>query len=79
MNERGKSDGRVVPAKPTNKAAVAAAESVEERRPAEGNMASKTRPGHRAGSGAPSALDRVREVAVDVRFRVRTQGRSPVR
>ena len=47
MNERGKSDGRVVPAKPANKAAVAAAESVEERRPAEGNMASKTRPGHR--------------------------------
>ena len=63
MNERGKSDGRVVPAKPANKAAVAAAESVEERRPAEGNMASKTRPGHSAGSGAPSALDRVREVA----------------
>ena len=63
MNERGKSDGRVVPAKPANKAAVAAAESVEERRPAEGNMASKTRPGHRAGPGAPSALDRVREVA----------------
>ena len=55
MNERGKSDGRVVPAKPANKAAVAAAESVEERRPAEGNMASKTRPGHRAGSGALSA------------------------
>ena len=63
MNERGKSDGRVVPAKPANKAAVAAAESVEERRPAEGNMASKTRPGHSAGSGALSALDRVREVA----------------
>ena len=63
MNERGKSDGRVVPAKPANKAAVAAAESVEERRPAEGNMASKTRPGHRAGPGAPSALARVRQVA----------------
>src|ERR1700737_711589 len=63
MNERGKSDGCVVPAKPTNKAASAAAESVEERRPAEGNMAGKTRPGHRAGSGALSALDRVREVA----------------
>ena len=63
MNERGKSDGRVVPAKPANKAAVAAAESVEERRPAEGNTASKTRPGHRAGPGASSALERVREVA----------------
>ena len=63
MNERGKSDGRVVPAKPANKAAVAAAESVEERRPAEGSMASKTRPGHRAGTDALSALDHVREVA----------------
>jgi len=63
MNERGKSDGCVVPEKPANKAAAAAAESVEERRPAKGNMASKTRPGHRAGPGALSALDRVREVA----------------
>ena len=33
MNERGKSDGCVVPAKPANKAAVAVAELVEERRP----------------------------------------------
>src|SRR5215217_3686843 len=71
MNERGKSDGRVVPAKPANRAAGAAAELVEERRPAEGNTASKTRPGHSAGAGAPSALDRVREVArrdKDARF-----------
>src|SRR6266498_919884 len=63
MNEGGRSDGRVVPAKPANKAAGAAAESVEGRRSAEGNTASKTRPGRRAGHGAPSALDRVREVA----------------
>ena len=63
MNEGGKSDGRVVPVRPVNKAAGAAAESVEGRRPAEGNTASKTRPGRRAGHGAPSALDRVREVA----------------
>jgi RNA-directed DNA polymerase len=63
MNERGKSDGRVVPVKPANKTVRAEAESVEERRPAEGNTASKTRPGHRAGPGAPSALERVREVA----------------
>ena len=63
MNERGKSDGGVVPAKPANNTATAVAELVEERRPAKGNMASKTRPGHRAGSGALSALDRVREVA----------------
>jgi RNA-directed DNA polymerase len=63
MNERGKSDGRVVPARPANKAAAAEAEPVEGRRPAEGNTASKTRPGHSAGPGAPSALERVREVA----------------
>jgi RNA-directed DNA polymerase len=49
--------------RPANKAAGAAAESVEGRRPAEGNTASKTRPGRSAGYGAPSALDRVREVA----------------
>ena len=79
MNERGKSDGCVVAAKSANKAVVAAAESVEERRPAEGNMASKTRPGHRAGTDALSALDRVRELARNVRFRVRTQGKSPMR
>lgn len=58
MSEGGKSDGCVVPAKPANKAASAAAEPVEGRRPA-----GKTRPGHRAGSGAHSALDGVREMA----------------
>ena len=63
MNERGKSDGRIVPARPANKAAAAEAELVEGRRPAEGNTASKTRPGRSAGTGAPSALERVREVA----------------
>ena len=60
MNDCGKSDGRVVPAKPPNNAGVPVAEAVEERRPAEGNAASKTRPGRRAGLDAPSALDRVR-------------------
>jgi RNA-directed DNA polymerase len=71
MHERGKSDSPVVPAKPPNKAAEAAAEAVEGRGLAEGNTASKTRPGRSAGSGAPSALDRVREVArrdKDARF-----------
>jgi len=63
MHERGKSDSPVVPAKPPNNAAVSAAEVVEERGLAKGNTASKTRPGHRAGQGAPSALDRVRQVA----------------
>jgi RNA-directed DNA polymerase len=71
MNECGKSDGLVVPANPPNKAARAVAEAGEERRSAEGNTASKTRPGRRAGSGVPSALGRVRQVAredKDARF-----------
>ena len=61
MNGPGQSDGSVVPANPPNKAT--AAEVGEEREPAKGNTASKTHPGHSAGSGAPSALERVREVA----------------
>ena len=56
MNERGKSDGPVVPANPPNKAVEAAAEAGEERGPAKGNTASKTHPGHSAGSVASSAL-----------------------
>jgi RNA-directed DNA polymerase len=63
MNDHGKSDGLVVPAKPPNKAGAPAAEVVEGRGPAKGNAASKTRPGHGAGQGAPSALDRVRRKA----------------
>ena len=61
MHERGKSDNPVVPANPPNKAL--AAEVGEERGLAKGDTASTTRPGHRAGQGAPSALDRVRRVA----------------
>ena len=71
MHDHGKSDGPVVPAKPPNKPASAVAEAVEERGLPEGNAASKTRPGHRAGQGAPSALDRVRRIAAedkDARF-----------
>ena len=60
MHGHGKSDRPVVPAKPPNKAALAAAEVVEGRGRREGNAASKTRPGHSAGPGASSALDRVR-------------------
>src|SRR5680860_1289831 len=63
MNERGKSDSPVVPAKPPNKAACAVAEVVEERGLAEENADGPTRPGLRAGSAVPSGLDRVREVA----------------
>jgi hypothetical protein len=64
MNEHRKSDSPVVPAKPPNKPDVSGAEVVEERGLPEGNTASQTRPGHRAGPGAPSALDRVRRAAL---------------
>src|SRR5213080_3917548 len=62
MNECGKSDSPVVPAKPLNNAGMAA-EVVEERGLAEGNTHSATHPGRGAGSGVPHALERVREVA----------------
>src|SRR5438270_4083271 len=61
MNGPGQSDRFVVPANPPDKAA--AAEAGEERERAKGNAASKTRPGHSAGPGVSSALDRVRQVA----------------
>ena len=71
MNERRKSDGPVVPAKPPNNAGQPVAEVVEERGPAKGNAASETRPGRRAGLSASSDLDRVRQAArkdKDARF-----------
>ncbi len=63
MNERGKSDGPVVPAKPPNKPEQSGAEVVEGRGPVKGNTASETRAGHRAGQRASSDLERVRRVA----------------
>ncbi len=63
MHERGKSDRPVVPAKLPNNAAQVVAEAVEGRGLPKGNAASKTRPGLRAGQGASSALDRVRQIA----------------
>ena len=72
MNERGKSDGPVVPAKPSNKPAVmAGAEVVEGRGPAEGNTGGESRPGRSAGLDVSSDLDRVRQLArqdKEVRF-----------
>ena len=65
MDGRGKSDGPVVPAKPPNNTGPPVAEAVEERGSAEGNAASKTRAGRRAGHDASSALDRVRRVAME--------------
>ena len=63
MNEHEKSDRPVLPGKPPNNAARAAAEVVEGRGLREGNAASKTRPGPSAGQDAPSALGRVRRIA----------------
>jgi RNA-directed DNA polymerase len=71
MHDRRKSDGPVVPAKPSNNAGRPAAEVVEERGPAKGNATSETRPGRRAGLSVSSDLDRVRQVArkdKDARF-----------
>lgn len=63
MDERGKSDRPVVPAKPPNNTGRPAAEAVEERGLAKGNTDSSTRAGLSAGVGVPSGLDRVREAA----------------
>jgi group II intron reverse transcriptase/maturase len=72
MDDHGKSDRLVLPAKPPNKpAVVAGAEVVEGRSLPEGNAASEARPGRSAGQGVSSDLDRVRQVARkdrDVRF-----------
>jgi group II intron reverse transcriptase/maturase len=63
MDDREKSDGPVVPKKPSNNAQGGAAEAVEGSGPAKGNATGKTRPGPSAGHGALSALGRVRRVA----------------
>ncbi|MGZ3480770.1 MAG: reverse transcriptase domain-containing protein, partial [Myxococcaceae bacterium] len=63
MDDREKSDGRVLPVKLSNNAQGGAAEAVEGRRPAKGNAAGETRPGFSAGHGALSELGRVRRVA----------------
>ena len=63
MHDHGKSDDLVVPAKLPNEPALAGEEVVEGRRSAEGNTASKTRPGPSAGLGVSSELARVRRVA----------------
>ena len=64
MNERGKSDSPIVPAKPPNKAGQPVAEVAEERGLAKGNTGNPTRTGRSAGQDVPSGLNRVREVAL---------------
>ena len=64
MNERGKSDSRVVPVKPTNNTGRPVAEPVEERRLAKGNTDQQNAPRTLSrDDDASSALDRVRQAA----------------
>ena len=64
MNEHGKSDRLIVPAKSLNNAKVAAAEVTEESSLAKGNTDRPTRPGHSAGPDVTNGLDRVRRAAM---------------
>ena len=64
MNDRGKSDGRVVPAKLANKTGQPVAEPVEERRLTKGNTGQQNAPRTLSrDDGASSALERVRRAA----------------
>lgn len=63
MNGPGKSDRPVVPTKPPNKARAAAAEAVEGRGLAKGNMDQQNATRTQCRIDAPSALERVRQAA----------------
>src|SRR5690348_16418701 len=64
MNDCGKSDSRVVPAKLANKTGQPVAELVEERRMTKGNTVQQNAPRTQGRAGdASSALERVRRVA----------------
>lgn len=61
MNEYGKSDSSIVPEKSPNKADQPAAEAMEERELAEGNLSKQNAPRTQSRIGARSALERVRQ------------------
>ena len=63
MNGQGKSDRPVVPTKPPNNAGASAAEVVEGRGLAKGNMDQQTANRTQCRPDAPSALERVRQAA----------------
>ena len=63
MNDHGKSDRSVVPAKSPNNAAEPAAEAVEGRGRAKGNSPERNALRTQSRAGAPSALERVRQAA----------------
>src|SRR6201982_3594047 len=71
MNEHGKSDRPVVPAKSPNKAGQPAAEGTEGRGLTKGNLQQQNASRTRSRTDAPSALERVRQAASkdkEVRF-----------
>ena len=68
MRGRGKSDSLIVPRKPPNKAQ--AAEEVEGRRLAKGNLLEQTALRTQGWGGAPSALEWVREAAQNDKVRI---------
>jgi RNA-directed DNA polymerase len=61
MNDQRKSDSSIVPTKPPNKAGASAAEVVEGRELAKGNVSQQNAPRTQCRTSAPSALDRVRQ------------------
>lgn len=63
MDGRGKSDSSVVPGKPPNRAEEPAAEAVEGRGLAKGNLLEQNAPRTQGRVGAPSALERIRQAA----------------
>ena len=63
MHDRGKSDGAVVPMKPSNEAARAAEERVEGRDPAKGSSLEGNASRTQRRGDAHSALERVRQAA----------------
>ncbi len=87
MNERGKSDGPIVPKTPANNGAAArfdvshpcdaSAEQVEERGSAKGNLLRGSRDRTQCRASLHVALERIRQGRQ--RLCVMTQGRSPVR
>ena len=87
MNERGKSDGPIVPKTPANSGggnrldmshpAASSAEQVEGRGPAKGNLLRGSEDRTQDRESLKAALERIRQGRQ--RLRVMTQGRSPVR
>ena len=67
MHGHRKSDRPIGPEKPPNKAVVAAAEVVEGRGLAKGNLLKRNMPRTQSRSSMPSALERIRQAAKSYR------------